>query len=69
MLVSTNGEIAATEEKLELTEKYHTSAISVKHAKIGLAIAAFIIFITGSLLTISGDMIAASTGLSSSFVG
>ncbi|MDG5789141.1 sodium:calcium antiporter [Evansella sp. AB-P1] len=58
-------ETAAT----ELTESHHTRAISLKRAKIGFALAAFVIFISGSLLTISGDAIAVSSGMSSSFVG
>ncbi|MBU9713270.1 sodium:calcium antiporter [Evansella tamaricis] len=66
----TQAEVAATLETGNTTTRdYHTGAISVKNAKIGFFIAALIIFITGSLLTISGDMIAKSTGLSSSFVG
>ncbi|WP_416151254.1 sodium:calcium antiporter [Salipaludibacillus sp. HK11] len=48
---------------------FDTSAISLKKAKYGFALSAFIIFISGSFLTISGDAIATSSGLSSSFVG
>ncbi|MBU9721791.1 MULTISPECIES: sodium:calcium antiporter [Bacillaceae] len=65
----TKVEIAATDEVQEIDNKYQTKSISVKHAIVGFIIAAVIIFISGSLLTISGDMIATSTGLSSSFVG
>ncbi|WP_078595302.1 sodium:calcium antiporter [Evansella clarkii] len=60
---------AAASEAAEVVESHHTRAISVKRAKIGFAIAAAIIFASGSLLTLSGDAIAAATGLSSSFVG
>ncbi|UTR11122.1 sodium:calcium antiporter [Evansella sp. LMS18] len=60
---------AAASEAVEVVESHHTRAISVKRAKIGFAIAAAIIFASGSLLTLSGDAIAAATGLSSSFVG
>ncbi|MCE7794871.1 sodium:calcium antiporter [Salipaludibacillus sp. CUR1] len=48
---------------------YHTGAISLKKAKFGFALSALIIFIAGSALTVSGDAIAAATGLSSSFIG
>jgi len=48
---------------------YHTGAISLKKAKIYFALSAFAIFVSGSFLTISGDAIAVSSGLSSSFVG
>ncbi|OIJ18492.1 cation transporter [Anaerobacillus alkalidiazotrophicus] len=46
-----------------------TSAISLKKAIIGFIIAAFVILISGSLLSITGDRIAIVTGLGSSFVG
>lgn len=46
-----------------------TSAISLKKAIIGFTIAAVIILISGTLLSITGDKIAVITGLSSSFVG
>ncbi|MFC5712505.1 sodium:calcium antiporter [Thalassorhabdus alkalitolerans] len=48
---------------------YHTHAISLKRAKIGFLIAAVIILLAGSVLTITGDQIAVITGLGSSFVG
>lgn len=51
------------------SEDFHHGAISLSHAKKGFAIAAFIIFIAGSALSITGDLIAASTGISSSFMG
>ncbi|MFA9555815.1 sodium:calcium antiporter [Evansella sp. AB-rgal1] len=60
---------AATAEIEDIKEMHHTGAISLRRAKFGFGIAAFIIFISGSLLTISGDAIAASTGISSSFIG
>jgi cation:H+ antiporter len=46
-----------------------TSAISLKRAITGFSIAAIVILITGSLLSITGDKIAVVTGLGSSFVG
>lgn len=46
-----------------------TSAISLKGAIIGFVIAAFIILVTGTLLSVTGDKIAVITGLGSSFVG
>lgn len=46
-----------------------TSAISLKRAIIGFGVAAVIILVTGSLLSITGDRIAEITGLGSSFVG
>ncbi|ADU31161.1 sodium:calcium antiporter [Evansella cellulosilytica] len=64
-----NSEVAATIPTEEVKKAHHTRAISLKKAKYGFAGFAFIIFITGSLLTISGDQIAQSTGISSSFVG
>ncbi|GEL06764.1 sodium:calcium antiporter [Salisediminibacterium halotolerans] len=51
------------------TENYHTRAISLQQAKKGFFISAVIIFIAGSLLTVTGDAIAEATGLSSSFIG
>ncbi|PYZ93513.1 cation transporter [Salipaludibacillus keqinensis] len=57
-------EVAATSEPA-----YHTRAISLKRAKIGFGLASLIIFIAGSMLTITGDAIAISSGLGSSFVG
>ncbi|SDZ00753.1 cation:H+ antiporter [Evansella caseinilytica] len=44
-------------------------SISLKKAKIGFAVSAVIIFVTGSLLTYSGDAIADATGMSASFIG
>lgn len=46
-----------------------TTGISLKRAIIGFAIAAVIILISGSFLSITGDKIATVTGLGSSFVG
>lgn len=46
-----------------------TSAISLKKAITGFFIAAIIILVTGTLLSITGDKIAVITGLGSSFVG
>ncbi|MFN7249683.1 MAG: sodium:calcium antiporter [Anaerobacillus sp.] len=46
-----------------------TSAISLKRAITGFSIAAIVILIAGSLLSITGDKIAVVTGLGSSFVG
>jgi cation:H+ antiporter len=46
-----------------------TSAISLKRAVSGFIIAAILILIAGSLLSITGDKIAVVTGLGSSFVG
>ncbi|WP_314733412.1 hypothetical protein [Anaerobacillus sp. CMMVII] len=42
---------------------------SLKRAIIGFSIAAVVILVTGSLLSITGDKIADITGLGSSFVG
>ncbi|SDN19841.1 sodium:calcium antiporter [Alkalicoccus daliensis] len=53
----------------EPTEDFHLEAISLRHAKWGFAVSALVIFVAGSVLSITGDMIAASTGISSSFVG
>ncbi|WP_216828291.1 sodium:calcium antiporter [Alkalihalobacterium elongatum] len=53
----------------EEENKLNTSAISLRRAIYGFSIAAVIILITGSLLTITGDRIAVITGLGSSFVG
>ncbi|WP_280769261.1 sodium:calcium antiporter [Salipaludibacillus daqingensis] len=58
------SEVAPTSEST-----YHTGAISLRRAKISFGISAFVIFISGSLLTIYGDAIAVSSGLSSSFIG
>ncbi|SFB12737.1 cation:H+ antiporter [Lentibacillus halodurans] len=44
-------------------------SISVKHAVIGFTIAAIFILGTGTLLSITGDRIAAVTGMGSSFIG
>ncbi|WP_078579773.1 sodium:calcium antiporter [Salipaludibacillus agaradhaerens] len=57
-------EVASTNES-----DYHTQTISLRKAQIGFFIAALIILIAGSALTISGDAIALATGLSSSFMG
>jgi cation:H+ antiporter len=46
-----------------------TSATSLKRAIIGFSMAAVVILVTGTLLSITGDKIASITGLSSSFVG
>lgn len=46
-----------------------TSAISLKKAITGFVIAALIILVTGTLLSVTGDEIAVITGLGSSFVG
>lgn len=46
-----------------------TTAVSLRKAIIGFAVAAVIILISGSLLSITGDKIATVTGLGSSFVG
>ncbi|RKL67736.1 cation transporter [Salipaludibacillus neizhouensis] len=64
-----NSAVPETAASSEETEAYHTGAISLKKAKVGFVIAAAVIFISGSLLTIAGDAIAVSTGISSSFVG
>lgn len=65
-----SGESAGVAETAATTEKaYHTGAISLKKAKLGFFIAAVIILGSGSLLTVVGDAIALSTGISSSFVG
>jgi cation:H+ antiporter len=48
---------------------YNMHAVSLRHAKVGFAAAAVIVFISGSVLSITGDQIAASTGISSSFIG
>lgn len=67
-----NDETAASREITnahELNEAYHTRAISVRRAKIGFVIFAIVIFVTGSLLTIAGNQIAITTGISSSFIG
>ncbi|NJP39146.1 sodium:calcium antiporter [Alkalicoccus luteus] len=45
------------------------NAISLRHAKRGFAVAAAIILAAGSALSVTGDMIAQATGISSSFVG
>ena len=58
-----------THEAVELETEFHMHAVSLRRAKIGFAAAAVIIFASGSLLSITGDQIAASTGISSSFVG
>lgn len=50
-------------------EDFHLEAISLSRAKKGFALSALIIFLAGSVLSITGDIIAASTGISSSFVG
>ncbi|MCD8508557.1 MAG: sodium:calcium antiporter [Bacillus sp. (in: Bacteria)] len=72
-VVQNNDEVAASteisNEKEKVKEAYHTRAISVRKAKLGFVIFAFIIFVTGSLLTIAGNQIAMTTGISSSFIG
>ncbi|WP_440898486.1 sodium:calcium antiporter [Bacillus daqingensis] len=45
------------------------NAISLRHAKRGFAVAAVIILAAGSALSVTGDLIAQATGISSSFVG
>ncbi|WP_100373503.1 sodium:calcium antiporter [Bacillus sp. FJAT-45037] len=62
-------ETADQEEMVEEESKLDYSAISLKTAIIGFAIAAIVIMGAGTLLTISGDKIAVVTGLGSSFVG
>ncbi|MCR6111378.1 sodium:calcium antiporter [Bacillus sp. A301a_S52] len=57
-------EVASTNES-----SYHTQTVSLRKAQFGFFIAALIILIAGSALTISGDAIALATGLSSSFMG
>ncbi len=61
-------EIAAANEEVEDTTS-KTKQVSLKTAKIGFAVSAILIFFSGSLLTIFGDQIAATTGLEASFVG
>ncbi|QKS71769.1 sodium:calcium antiporter [Paenalkalicoccus suaedae] len=56
-------------EAVATEERTHLTSISLKEAKIGFAIAAAVIFFAGSFLSIAGDQIAASSGISSSFVG
>ncbi|PRO64212.1 sodium:calcium antiporter [Alkalicoccus urumqiensis] len=56
------------DEGAELTES-QLQAISLRRAKWGFAAAALVIFVTGSALSITGDLIAQATGISSSFVG
>lgn len=68
LLMNPIGE-AETEVAPTSDTTYHTGAISLRKAKISFALSAFVIFISGSFLTISGDAIATSSGLSSSFVG
>ncbi len=60
------ADIPEEEKEEELSPSY---ALSLRHAKIGFFIAAIVILLAGSLLTITGDQIAAVTGLGSSFVG
>ncbi|WP_096189388.1 sodium:calcium antiporter [Evansella halocellulosilytica] len=71
MKLISNGQSAITESEAAATEEedHHTRAISLRRAKIGFVICSVLIFLTGSLLTITGDHIAASTGMNSSFVG
>ncbi|MFV8827391.1 sodium:calcium antiporter [Alkalihalobacterium sp. APHAB7] len=57
------------EPEVEEENKLNTSAISLKRAIYGFIIAAFVILVAGSFLTITGDRIAVITGLGSSFVG
>lgn len=57
-------------EQVEHTDRVSPNiTISLRRAIIGFAVAAIIILITGSFLAITGDKIAAVTGLGSSFVG
>ncbi|OLO37151.1 cation transporter [Alkalihalophilus pseudofirmus] len=53
----------------EEKSKLNSSAISLKRAVYGFIIAAIVILVTGTFLTITGDRIAVITGLGSSFVG
>ncbi|MDE5412629.1 sodium:calcium antiporter [Alkalihalobacterium chitinilyticum] len=57
------------EPEVEEENKLNTSAISLKRAIYGFIIAAVVILVSGSFLTITGDRIAVITGLGSSFVG
>ena len=57
------------EPEIEEENKLNTSAISLKRAIYGFIIAAVVILVSGSFLTITGDRIAVITGLGSSFVG
>ncbi|MEB1806257.1 MAG: sodium:calcium antiporter [Bacillaceae bacterium] len=57
------------EPEVEEENKLNTSAISLKRATYGFIIAAVVILVSGSFLTITGDRIAVITGLGSSFVG
>ncbi|SDH71595.1 cation:H+ antiporter [Alteribacillus persepolensis] len=58
-----------SEEEDTVSEKSPAYALSLRHAQIGFVIAAIIILIAGSILTVTGDQIALVTGLGSSFVG
>ncbi|UCZ51958.1 sodium:calcium antiporter [Bacillus shivajii] len=70
IITSGQSEVTNAEAAASINESdHHTRAISLKHAKIGFVISSLLIFVTGSALTIAGDHIAHSTGLSSTFVG
>ncbi|SER94866.1 sodium:calcium antiporter [Salipaludibacillus aurantiacus] len=68
-MISSSSQANKIEAEAAAESSYHTGAISLKKAKFGFALAALVIFIAGSALTVSGDAIAAATGLSSSFIG
>ncbi|OEH94246.1 sodium:calcium antiporter [Bacillus solimangrovi] len=51
------------------SENEVVSDMSLKHATVGFIIAAIVTFLAGSMLAITGDKLAASTGLNASFVG
>ncbi|MBB5174835.1 sodium:calcium antiporter [Texcoconibacillus texcoconensis] len=53
----------------ENDESFHTRAISVRKAKYGFFISTVLILIFGSTLALSGDYIAKTTTISSSFIG
>ncbi|WP_373893481.1 sodium:calcium antiporter [Virgibacillus sp. CBA3643] len=61
-----NEDATKADEQEEPEEK---KSISIKKAVIGFIIAAVVIMIVGSVLSVTGDRIAVITGLGSSFVG
>ncbi|WP_335869052.1 sodium:calcium antiporter [Bacillus sp. 2205SS5-2] len=59
----------AKEEMLVQQEEPARKDISLRKAVIGFSLAAFMVFVSGSILSISGDALAQSTGMNASFIG